>query len=588
MKNIPKSLFLALFYFCTPDTIFAQCTNETQNPPLNLQVPYVDTMVNLSTTTQAGQYLILEELVTGQAYQFSSSNTSDYFTIQNLSNGLLIHGTSPLTYNVLPGSNIIRVHVNTPMCGSESIPRTISLFCATCDPDPPKVGINTSSPVTTLDVNGTLKLGSSVHTAVKGMVRWNDTSSDFEGYNGVKWLSLTKSSNQWGNLPQTKAVESSKIFPNDGGPESEFGNSVSINGDYAIVGSEAFDNGSSINEGAAYIYKRIGSEWIQKAKLVANDGADSDLFGHSVAIEGEYAIVSAFTANIGMNEDQGAAYVFKRTGETWNQQAKLIAADGTPNTNFGSSLAISGSRVIVGAQNAEAGIGGAKGAAYIFERVGSTWSQQTKLIASDGADHDGFGASVALIGDEAFVGAPFYDIEPVLMEDTLTENQGAVYQFKRISAIWEEENVLIPFILSKDSQFGTSIAFDTDDITIGAIGEDVYRGAAYFFIRNGGTWEQVTRIAFPDLQESDNLGSSVAISDGYAVICANGKNAFKGAAYIFKKIGNSWVIQSELSSMNGLLGDNFGYSVGMTNNHIIIGAKDENFFSGATYIFEKN
>jgi hypothetical protein len=589
MKTLLKPLFLLIIFTFNPYSIFSQCTNEIQNPPLNIQLPYIDTVDTLSTITEAGHYLLLEGLASGQSYQFSSSVATDYLTLRDVTTGtLLVHGTSPVTYNVISGFNSIFINVNTPTCGSESIPRTITSFCATCDPDPPKVGVNTTSPVSTLDVNGTLKLGSSVHGPVKGMIRWNDDISDFEGYNGSKWISLTKTNNQWGALPSTNSLESNKIDASDADTGSEFGNSVSANGDYIIVGCSSDDTDSALDKGAAYIFKKMGNKWIEKAKLVASDGASFDVFGYSVDIDGDYAIVGALTANVGMNEDQGVAYVYKRNGEEWNQEAKLVASDGTSDANFGSSVAISGTRVIIGAMNAQAGTGGAKGAAYIFNRVGSTWSEQTKLVASDGEDHDNFGAAVDLLYNDAFVGAPQYDIKPVLMGDTLTENQGAVYQFRLTNSIWSQENILLPSNIGKDHQFGTSIGVEDYRVMFGAIGENANRGAAYTFSRDGDTWTVDQRIAPDDLEESDNFGFSLALSNGYAVIGANGKNAFKGTAYVYKNNSISMILQSQLFTSDGMNGDNFGCSVSILDGHIFVGSKDQRNFIGATYIFDKN
>ena len=149
---------------------------------------------------------------------------------------------------------------------------------------------------------------------------------------------------------------------------------------------------------------------VQQTELTASDGAASDEFGYSVAISGDTALVGALHDTVGSNANQGSAYVFVRSGGSWTQQARLTASDGATNNYFGYSVAISGDTALVGAYYATVSGKVAQGAAYVFVRSGTTWSQQTKLVAPDGAAGDLFGDSVAISGDTALVGAYYADI----------------------------------------------------------------------------------------------------------------------------------------------------------------------------------
>jgi len=133
---------------------------------------------------------------------------------------------------------------------------------------------------------------------------------------------------------------------------------------------------------------------VQQAKLTASDAAAGDNFGFSVAVSGPTAVVGAPSKN--------SVYVFTRSGSTWSQQAKLTASDAAAGDNFGYSVAVSGSTAVVSAVGKNSGTG----AAYVFTRSGSTWSQQAKLTAGDAAVFDQFGFSVALSGSTAVAGAP--------------------------------------------------------------------------------------------------------------------------------------------------------------------------------------
>jgi hypothetical protein len=214
--------------------------------------------------------------------------------------------------------------------------------------------------------------------------------------------------------------ELQKIVASDRASYDYFGYSVSISGDYAIVGAYCEDENASggftrLEAGSAYIFKRDGTSWSQEAKIVASDRAVDDYFGHSVSISGDYAIVGAYWEDedaSGNNplDEAGSAYIFKRDGTTWSQEAKIVASDRDADDYFGHSVSISGDYAIVGAyQESEDASGNnavyQAGSAYIFKRDGTSWNQQAKIVASDRAFYDYFGYSVNISGDYALVGA---------------------------------------------------------------------------------------------------------------------------------------------------------------------------------------
>ncbi|MBC7796849.1 MAG: hypothetical protein H7Z37_08255, partial [Pyrinomonadaceae bacterium] len=200
---------------------------------------------------------------------------------------------------------------------------------------------------------------------------------------------------------QQKAVVAEGVLTNG------FGTSVSISGTTAVVGSPFDDQNGNKDQGAAFVYVRNFGVWTLQARLVASDAAANDLFGSSVAISGETIVIGATKAD-GASINSGAAYVFTRSGSTWTQQAKLNADNGLTDDNFGASAAINGNTVAVGATLDDIGTGAAnvdKGSTYIFVRSGTNWTQQASLSDPNGVSLSNFGCSLALNGENLVVGA---------------------------------------------------------------------------------------------------------------------------------------------------------------------------------------
>ena len=335
-------------------------------------------------------------------------------------------------------------------------------------------------------------------------------------------------------------TQEAKLLASDQQADDQFGYSVSISGDYAIVGAYQEDAGTSNvrNVGAAYIFKRSGSSWTQEAKLLASDQQADDFFGYSVSISGDYAIIGADQEDAGTSNvsNAGAAYIFKRSGTSWVEETKLLASDPQADDLFGVSVSISGDYAIVGAFLEDAG-GAAAGAAYIYKRSGSSWTQEAKLLASDQQAGDQFGYSVSISGDYAIVGA--------YREDAGTSNvsdAGAAYIFKRSGTSWAEETKLLASDQQAFDWFGWSVSISGDYAIVGAYREDAgtsnvsNAGAAYIYKRSGSSWTQEAKLLASDPQATDFFGYSVSISGNYAIVGAIFEDAGgtdAGAAYFF-------------------------------------------------------
>jgi len=387
--------------------------------------------------------------------------------------------------------------------------------------------------------------------------------------------------------PQAEAgnawLERQKLLAPDGAARDYFGWSVSISGDYAIVGANS-DDDKGANSGSAYIFKRNGTSWVQQQKLLASDGSADDLFGWSVFISGDYAIVGAYRDD-DKGYDSGSAYIFKWDGTGWSQQQKLLPSDGAANDLFGCSVSISGDKIIVGAYGDD-DKGANSGSAYIFGWDGTGWSQQQKLTASDGAARDYFGWSVSISGDKIIVGA--------YGDDDKGDYSGSAYIFKWDGTGWSRQQKLLPSDGAANDLFGCSVSISGDYVIVGA--DQYYSGGtgkAYIFKWDGTTWVQQQKITALDGAAGDWFGWSVSISGNYAIVGANGdddKGDASGSAYIFKRSGTSWSQQQKLTASDGSADDLFGFSVSISGDYAIVGAygdDDKGSDSGSAYVFER-
>jgi len=380
--------------------------------------------------------------------------------------------------------------------------------------------------------------------------------------------------------------EIQKIIASDGEVEDRFGNSVSLDGDYAIVGVTG-DDDNGPNSGSAHVFFKNGETWIEQAKLTASDGDAGDRFGYSVALDGDYAIIGAMLDDES-STDSGSAYVFIRNGETWIEQAKLTASDGETGDNFGCSVALDGNFAFIGA-SLEDHTGIDRGSAYVFYRNGGVWAEHAKLTASDGEDGDHFGLSVSLDGNYAVIG--------VYGDSDNGSESGSAYVFFRSGVTWIEQTKLIASDGEAGDNFGVSVSIDNDKVLVGAWDENAngpYSGSAYVFHRNGDTWNEDTKLTASDGDEGDHFGISVSIDGDYAIIGASlddNNGSDRGSVYVFFRNGNIWSEQAKITASDGDDGDNFGVSVSLDADYALIGAyrdSDNGAESGSAYIFNND
>jgi hypothetical protein len=283
--------------------------------------------------------------------------------------------------------------------------------------------------------------------------------------------------------------ENAKLVASVGAVNDEFGRAVSLSGTIGLVGAYLDDIGANFDQGSAYVFRDLDTATgtvNENAKLVASDGAANDEFGVSVSLSGTIGLVGAYYDDIGANNNQGSAYVFRdldtATG-TVNENAKLVASDGAVNDEFGRSVSLSGTIGLVGAYLDDIGANFDQGSAYVFRNLNTatgTITENAKLVASDGADYDEFGVSVSLSGTIGLVGAHYGDIGA-------NTDQGSAYVFRNLDTATGTINESVKLFASNgaiNDFFGFSVSLDGDRFVIGAyfrdIGINSDQGNAYF------------------------------------------------------------------------------------------------------------
>ncbi|MBL8897968.1 MAG: VCBS repeat-containing protein, partial [Planctomycetes bacterium] len=369
------------------------------------------------------------------------------------------------------------------------------------------------------------------------------------------------------------------------GVGSWYGRSCAVEGDTLIVGASNATSSGVSEAGAAYVYTLSNGDWVEQQRLEAGDPAVIALFGYSVALSGDTAVVGARTDfHPTASSNIGAAYVFTRSGGVWTQEAKLVPADAVEGILFGASVAIDGDHVIVGASLGRDASGGAVGAVYFFERVGGVWTEQRKIAGPSGG---GFGSAVALEGDTAAVGA-------FSASYAAAQGAGQVQVLMNSGGTWSVQEVLHSPNPQVYGYFGRSLALAGDRLIVGAVAEDhsgfTDTGAVYAYHRSGGNSGTPQLLLFSDIQGAANFGHSVALHGDTLIGGAIGALGSRGACYAFRETAGSWSEVELLFASDGLDPDQLGWSLGYDGTTVVSGAVSDGhgagYLYGSAYVFE--
>ncbi|TDJ56633.1 MAG: choice-of-anchor B family protein [Gemmatimonadetes bacterium] len=338
-------------------------------------------------------------------------------------------------------------------------------------------------------------------------------------------------------------TEAAAISASDGEAGDRFGGAIAVSGGLMIVGSIRPDSG----RGAAFIFQKSASgAWVEITRLAADDGAANDRFGTAVAIDGDLVLVGAPARN----DTTGGVYTFRRDDQgRWVQSAVLVGSDMSAGGRFGTSLALDGTRALIGAPRQDDN----KGEVYVFEYDNATmaWSETAKLQAGAIEKNNRFGRSIASHGDWVLIGAPRFN-----------KFTGAVFSFEYDAETeeWHERTSLVPFDGSRQNRFSTSLAFDGQSAWVGAPGANGFQGVVYLFSRDEttGDWTGVTKLTAGDLQRRDFFAGSVAAGSEVAVVGIPGDDYGAGTALVYTRVEGRWTatgkILSESKGMDAIVG----------------------------------
>lgn len=328
---------------------------------------------------------------------------------------------------------------------------------------------------------------------------------------------------------------STKLTATGAANNDGFGQSLALDGNTALVSSITADSG----RGAVFVFTRDRSgAWRQTSRIAAPDAAPGDKFGRRVALAGDLAFVSSTR-----DKGTGAVYVFKRDAQDrWSADTTFTASDSEPKNRYGSSLAGSGDRLYVGAGTAFGGgrADSSSGAVYVYtrDRASGAWRQEARLTPATNAARAGFGATVLPRGDSLLIGSPGYD-----------RGVGAVFLYSRDSTgKWSPEMHLLPFDGNPRTLFGAALAQVGSELWVGAPGANDFQGRVYRFTRDTTGWTAASKLGVPGLgdQTQTLFGFTMASNESVAVVSIPGQDFQEGGAALFTRGPTGWKFANQV------------------------------------------
>jgi hypothetical protein len=464
------------------------------------------------------------------------------------------------------------------------------------------VGIGVTNPSEKLDVNGGIKIGLTNNTT-PGIIRWNASKNDFEGFNGTNWVSLTGSKGNWGSTidyVHESTASDIRLQFNVGGDDigNHLGSGLALINNYLLAGAHRdYDLSGTVEDaGSVRILKKENGIWKPQQPLWAPGNAARSQFGYSIAADGNQFIVGANFAPVGSNTFQGRAYIYGLNQDgTPVLLSTLTAANGTGVRSFGSSVDISGNYAIVGAQGYSIGGLFNRGIAYIYQKniMTATWSEQAILNPPDGGEEDGiFGHKVSISGNIAVVASMFAG-------NGNLHRIGKVFVYRLMNNVWTHSQTLTPPNPQSFDRFGSDLVLKADTLMIGSPQWNGYElsnnGKVYMYVNANNNFELQATITAADGKKGDGFGTSLYFGNGLLIVGASpanvGASESQGKAYIFKLNGSNWEQQAVLKASNGNQNDQFGGSVIIGNAGAVVSSlysTYQNYLQhGRLYFFEE-
>ncbi|MCA9254710.1 MAG: FG-GAP repeat protein, partial [Phycisphaerales bacterium] len=363
-----------------------------------------------------------------------------------------------------------------------------------------------------------------------------------------------------------------------------FGSALAIDGDMMVIGARSDE--VIPNSGSAFVFRNNNGNWEEVTKLTADVPTALDIFGDKVAIQDGVIAISA-SGDDDLGSGSGSVFVFREVDGAWERVAKLQAMDGSFQDNLGSDIDMDGVTIIAGAPNEDAG-GNDAGAAYVFREVNGTWEEVAKLGADDAEAGNRFGASVAIEGNIAVVGA--------YRASAGAQYSGCAYVFRESGGVWSQVAKITPPNPVRTGWFGSCVAIDSGVIAIGSpndVSNGVVSGSLFVYQEEGGTWSQIARLTPIQYGLGGHVGRNVSMAAGCIAAGAydskiGGEN--RGATYLFREDGpGQWRQVATIMASDGEAGDHFGFDVAIDDGRLLVGATfddDDGDAAGAAYVLD--
>jgi hypothetical protein len=353
-----------------------------------------------------------------------------------------------------------------------------------------------------------------------------------------------------------------ELTVNGASTTAEVGFCVAVDGEWAVVGATRDDRHGN-EAGAAFVFRRVGGQWTFAHELLRSDASTEDYYGWSAAIHGNTIVVGA-VGDAGNGANSGSAYVFAFDGLSWSQSQKLVPPTHTTDGMYGNSVALDGERIVVGAPwlpypPDETGL------VHVYTNNGTQWVREQTIAANDPTIDAQFGYSVAIDGERLAIGARW--------DTDLGIASGSAYVFRRSGTTWTQERKVLASDGSASDEFGAAVALRGDTLIVGAPRPWHGTGAAYEFRRNGSQWTQVQRFSENAGSTNETFGHSLVLSDEWMLIGAPQSFVGPGVAYAYRRVGSGFDAPTPLTPTSALGGAGwFGKSLALAGDQILIGA----------------
>lgn len=374
--------------------------------------------------------------------------------------------------------------------------------------------------------------------------------------------------------------------------EDYFGSDVALDGDTLVVGANEWSL-SYDRPGHAYVYTRQSDgTWAHEATLEATDAAGGDLFGCSVAIEGDTIAVGAKEHTAGGVGQRGAVYVFTREGTTWTPRAQLITTEAV-SAGLGLSVDISGDTIVAGEDYTSVPATMFAGAATVFRGAGASWTAEGRLFAPDPQKDSCFGGAVAIDGDTVVVGA---DQQDTYVEGS-PQSHGTAYVYERTGSAWSLQQQLHDPTYPAYARAGWAVDVEGDRAYVGVPAFSGTRGHVAVYSRSGGVWSHEATLADPEPFSDGRtcyLGMGVAVDDG--LVLAGDPADYSpttrdsGAVHSFAAHGDEWLYFGKSRSVPPSEGAGWGERVALSDGYGAVGwmgySLGEYTYEGAALVWD--